>query len=110
MNATSTETRCGYLNLHLWTDIHPYEIVRWVSDETVDVRLMDAIRDVTWSPDFVPGGFCGHLRNNSDQRWTFTSNPDNPIVRVRLGKKGWKSNLGRHVLADSPRKFHDYNF
>lgn len=108
MVTQETLNKFKYMNLHLWTDVHPYEVVRWVSDKTVELRLMDATRITNM--EFVPGGFAAHCRNNSDQRWTYTSNQSNPVIRARLGKKGWRSANGRHVPSTEPLKFHDYNF
>ena len=35
----------------------------------------------------------------------------NPVIRARLRKDGkYHSAYGRHVLADAPVRFYDYNF
>ena len=33
-----------FANLKYWTDVEPYEVVRVISDKTVEVRLMDTIQ------------------------------------------------------------------
>ena len=101
-----------YANEVGYTDVYPYEVVRVVSDKTIEIRAMDSELDPTWKPDMIPGGFCAHTTNNHSQRWFYSSNENNPIIRIRLQKNGqWKTKHGnRHVLADNPRRFYDYNF
>ena len=94
-----------------YSDVYPYEIVRVVSDKTLEVREMKAIRDPNWKPEIIPGGFSGHCTNQDEQRWIIESDFDRPVRRIRLGKKGWKDKYGsRFSLSEKPRKFHDYNF
>ena len=105
---------CGYANFHGWSDIQPCEIVRVVSDKCLEVRFMDAeqlhtVKDLG----YVYGGFFGHAtKNHEGQKWEITSNPKNPVFRIRKHKNGdWKDRGGsRHVLSEEPRKFYDYNF
>ena len=100
-----------FANHHAYTDVNPYEIVRRISDKTIEVRLMDAVRDPSWKRDFIPGGFFGHTANNHSQRWTMTSNPTNEVIRIRLTKRGgWQHKSMRFVLAAKPIHFYDYNF
>lgn len=101
----------NYANQISYTDVHPFEVVRRVSDKTLDVRAMHAVLDASWVPDFEPGGFCGTVVNQRDQKWVITSDDRARVVRIRLGKQGWKdANGGRYQLSDEPVKFHDYNF
>jgi hypothetical protein len=96
-----------------YSDTSPYEIVRVVSDKTIELRAMTAERDENWKPEFIPGGFSAHCTNNGDQRsaWIIKSNPENYTVRARLQKDGsWKSEHGRHTLSKAPAKHYDYNF
>jgi hypothetical protein len=95
-----------------FTDREPCEIVRHVSERTIDVRQMNAVRS---NPEadmgFVPGGFVGHFANQNVQQWTCTPDETNPVVRVRLTRKGWFDKYGqRYNLTYTPHKFHDYNF
>ena len=99
-----------YANMHGWSDVHPYEIVRVISDKTVVVREMVAEKDPEFKPEFIPGGFAGHCTNQSEQTYTYKSCDDGHLMKIRLGKKGWKSQMGRHFLSTEPRKFYDYNF
>lgn len=103
----------NYANHIGYSDVNPYEIVRRVSDRTIEIREMNAVRS---NPEnklgFVPGGFVGHCANQDEQEWTITSNPEARVKRIRLHKDGrWRCKHGeRFVLAVQPRKFYDYNF
>lgn len=111
MTTTTTTAAPKYLNKHGWSDVHPFEVISMSpSGKTAKVREMNATLDPEWKPEWVSGGFAGHVTNNGTQRWLYSSNPDGHIVTVRLCKRGWQSNQGRHVPSDHPVKFHDYNF
>ena len=107
----ATEVYMNYANHYGYSDVNPFEIVRRVSDRTLEVRAMKAERDPSWKPDFIPGGFCGTVVNQSSQQWLIESDPAGHVVRIRLGKHGWKDAQGRRfALSDEPVKFYDYNF
>ena len=101
-----------YANQVGYTDVTPFEVVNKISEKTLEIREMAAVRS---NPNadlgFALGGFVGTFHQQEKQEWKITSNYDYPIIRIRLGKKGWKDAYGnKYVLADSPRKFYDYNF
>ena len=100
----------GYANMHGWSDVAPFEIIRVISPKTIELRAMSAELDDEFKPEFVSGGFAGHCTNQGKQTYKYKSCPEGVVVRARLGKKGWKSSHGRHVLSTEPRKFYDYNF
>lgn len=101
----------NYANHLGWTDVNPYEVVKVVSEKTIEIREMDAERDLTVAMNFVAGGFSAICTNPHDQKWEIKSNPANHTIRIRYGKKGWKDKNGRRfVLAEKPCKFYDYNF
>lgn len=95
-----------------YSDIHPYEVVRRVSDKTIEIREMSARRDEAWKPEFVAGGFSAHCTNQDRQQWIITSNPAAPVIRIRKQKDGqWKDASGaRFGLTADPVKFYDFNF
>ncbi len=107
---TMNANEAAYANRYGYTDIIPYEIVRRISDKTIEVREMKAELDPTWKPEMTSGGFCGHTINNHDQRWIITPNTDNDVIRIRRTKRGWQAGGVMFDLAASPRKFHDFNF
>lgn len=105
-----------FANLHMHSDCHPYEIVRVVSAQTIELRRMTAVLDKSFQPDIAVGGFAGHCSNQQDQKWIYSVDESAPIIRARFRK--WRANnqagfysvYGRHVLSEQPFKFHDYNF
>ena len=102
-----------HANQNGYSDTTPFEIVRVVSDKTIELRSMTTERAADWKPEFVAGGFAGHCTNNGDQRnaWVIKSDADGYNVRARLQKDGsWKSSHGRHSLHTAPIMHHDYNF
>lgn len=101
-----------FANHYGYSDVNPYEVVRVVSDKTIEVRAMDSELDPTWKAEWVVGGFAGQCVNQRTQRWNITSNPNYGTLRLRLGKNGvWKSADGRKFdLNDKPVRFYDYNF
>lgn len=101
-----------FANRHGWSDINPVEIVKVISDKTLEVREMDAERDPSWKMEVIEGGFFGHVVNDKDQKWFIKANPDNDVFRIRKSKSGvWKNKWGaRFVLSSKARKFYDNNF
>lgn len=101
-----------YCNKHLYSDIEPYEVVRIVSEKTVEVREMDYVQ--TKHPKEVNlGGFAAHVADNDSQEYKYTSNEKYPVKRLRfsLSKNQWQDAFGnRYVMSDEPKKFYDYNF
>ena len=100
-----------YANQYGYSDVNPYEVMKIVSDKTLDIRAMSAERDPSWKPEVVTGGFSAVYLNQESQKWIIKSDKDERVVRIRLGKQGWKDANGcRYQLADKPVKFYDYNF
>jgi hypothetical protein len=101
-----------YANYHGYSDAYPYEVVKVVSDKTVEVRAMDSELDPNWKPETIPGGYAGHTVNNFSQEWIITSNPEHPVIRIRKHKNGqWYSkHKQRFVFSDVPVRHYDYNF
>lgn len=101
----------NYANHYGYSDVNPYEVVKVISDKTIEVREMDSEKDPSWVPNWHVGGFAGHCSNQQEQKWFIKSNAENPVVRIRLGKQGWKDKNGRKFgLSAEPIRFYDYNF
>lgn len=101
----------NYANQYGYTDVNPFEVVRVISDKTIEIRAMKAERDPSFKPEFVPGGFSAVCLNDRQQKWIITSDDTAKAIRIRLGKKGWKDKYGNKFgLADKPTKYYDYNF
>jgi hypothetical protein len=109
---TNIKIKEQYANMIGYTDVSPCEIVKRISDKTIEIRNMDAEKDPSWKADFHPGGFFGHTSNQNSQKWIITSNADNRVFRIRLSKNhGWRDANGQtYQLAETPRRFYDYNF
>lgn len=107
----------AFANMIGYTDIEPYEVVRVVSEQTMEIRRMKATLSPDWKPEISPGGFAGHCSNQHSQVWLYESDESAPVIRMRKVKPkhsnrmlSWKSAYGHHRLSDKPCKFHDYNF
>ena len=102
----------NYANQIGYSDINPFEIVRKISDKTIEIREMIAERDRSVELEFIPGGFSAHCRNQNDQKWNISADETAQVVRIRLSKNsGWQDKDGRKFkLAASPVKFYDFNF
>lgn len=101
----------NFANHYGYSDVYPFEVVNVVSDKTIEIREMDAERDESVELKWEVGGFAGHCINQRDQKWFIKSNPENPVIRIRLGKQGWKDKYGRKFgLSEQPVRFYDYNF
>lgn len=87
-----------FANQKLFSDVMPFEIIRKISDKTIEVREMDVKRH----PDAK--GF--------EQNWIITSNPANEVIRIRKNKHNqWRSkNKIRFSLAVEPSYYYDYGF
>lgn len=100
-----------YANMHGYSDVEPYEIVRIVNSKMIEVRSMKCELAKDWKPEVIIGGFVGHTVNNQSQRWTIESDPEGSLMKLRLNVKGeWRSKAGRHSIHFRPVKFYDYNF
>lgn len=78
-----------------WTDLTPFEVVRVVSDKTVDIRKMDVE---------ITGG------DWLDPEYTLHSNEKNPVTRVRRTKTGWKTADGMRIRFGEARYYRDPSF
>jgi hypothetical protein len=112
-------TTAKYANERGYTDVKPWEVIKVVSDQTLEIRLMDAEKG-EWKPEWHAGGFAGHCSNQHEQVWNITSNKNNPVIRIRRRKNPnvysdqpyiWCDKYGqKYDLEDKPVKFYDYNF
>ena len=100
-----------YANHIGYSDVNPFEVVRFVNWKTLDIREMVAT-EKPWMRQFMAGGFLGHVVNQEDQDWDIQPDPEAPVIRIRKHKDGkWYDRHGsRYALAEKPIKFHDFNF
>ena len=82
----------------LWTDRQAFEVVREVSDKTIEIRPME--QDFKWQNGY-----------GSEQVWSFISCPDCPTFRIRKTKKDyWVSKGRKFFLSDKPQAYYDPHF
>ena len=78
-----------------WTDMTPYEVVRVISDKTIEIRELDVE---------ITGG------DWLDPEYKLISNDECPIERARLGKMGWKLRDGKKIYVGHARYYRDPSF
>lgn len=102
-----------YCNHIGYSDIEPYQVVRYISDTTVEVRGMDFVPDPDFKPQFISRGFSAVCQNQNEQKWIITSSSSAIPFRVRYSKSKdrWQDKNGCEFrMSDKPVKFFDYNF
>jgi len=95
-----------------YSDVDAYEIVKVISDKTIEVRKMDTKHDISHLKQYA-GGFCGHVEDQRNQKVTYASNPDAEVIRIRRKKNNpeqWCNGNQRFGLTEKPYAFYDYNF
>jgi len=98
-----------YANHIMWSDVQSYEIIKIVSNKCVVIRRMDATM-IEKPQNFEIGGFSAICLDNYNQKWSFASNENNPTMKIRLTKTGWKNGNFKFAMSDEPCEFYDYNF
>ena len=90
-----TLEQATHANLHLYSDVYPYEIVRKISNKTLEVRKMN---------------YKSTSRDFSNQQWKCYSDEKFPILRIRLHKDGtWRDTRNqncRYLLNTKPDCYH----
>ena len=102
-----------YANQYGYSDVEPFEVIKKISDITMEIRAMDAEQINAKEMAFVAGGFSHICTNQYAQEWDIKSNPENPTIRIRYSKakQRWQDKNGRrYKLSDKPNKFYDFNF
>ena len=102
-----------FANHYGYSDVNPFEVVKVISDKTIEIREMDAERDESFKLEFHVGGFSAHCSNQRDQKWFIKSNETYSTIRIRYSKRhnAWKCKDGRKFfLSNEPIKFYDWNF
>lgn len=78
-----------------WTDMTPFEVVRVISDKTIEIRQLDVE---------ITGG------DWLDPEYKLISNDEHPVVRARRGKMGWKLSDGMKIYVGGARYYRDPSF
>jgi hypothetical protein len=99
-----------YVCEYLYSDVHAYEIVKVVSDKTLEVRKIDTKHNIAHLKQYA-GGFAGHVAGQHNQKVTYETNPDNEVIRIRKKKNGgWGYKDCKFGLSEEPYAFYDFNF
>lgn len=92
-----------------WSERYPYrEVSRTAKTVTLQRVLVDPDPEWIAKKQFIPGGFVGHVPNQSEQTWVFKGLGER-TTRIYRTKKGW----GRHgtrFVENAAHEFYDYNF
>lgn len=109
MNAITTSQYANHIG---YSDVTPYEIIAISkSGKKITIRAMAAERDLEWKPEWNIGGFVANCSNQNDQNWKIEPDENGLVLEARLRKDGcFHSPMGRHKIADAPRRFYDFNF
>ena len=101
-----------HVSEYCYTDVRAYEIVKVVSDQTIEIRAMEVKHDISHLTQHV-GGFSAHTENQHNQKVTYASKSNNPVIRIRRktnNPNAWTGNGSRFGLTETPYAFYDYNF
>ena len=97
-----------------YTDCEPYEIIRVISEQTIEIRPMETKLINAADLNFEVGGFSAHCTNGRAQKYSYESNPDADTIRIRKRKGSstglWGKGSLNFYLAEEPYKYYDYNF
>ena len=96
---------------YAYSDVNPYEVLRVVSDDCLEVREMNHEADPNDKPQFVPGGFSAHCTHFGSR--IISVNPNGRVFRIRRKKKDptrWGYKSLRFALDKEPHAYYDYNF
>jgi len=78
------------------SDSYPYEVIGIVSEKCLEIRQMKA--DGCLNKDMC------------DQNWVITQDPNGQVLRIRKGKRGWKSAGGTPYSVGTARRYYDPHF
>jgi len=94
-----------------YSDVRAYEIIKVVSDKTLEIRELATQFDISHLEQ-VAGGYMGHVVNQRAQKVTYETNTENPIIRIRKKKNSddWTYKGSRFGLQENPYAFYDFNF
>ena len=98
------------VTVHFYTDAHAYTIIRRTA-KTLTLRRCKATLDPNFKPNFIPGGFAGHVTNQSEQRYTYDEDENGSVRRANWSEKKHGFYVGRELSVSPGRhEFYDYNF
>jgi hypothetical protein len=96
-------TEVGYSQLYPW-------VATKRTAKTATLAKVVVKKDPDWKPDFIPGGFCAHCTNQSDQTWLFDRIEHTAVTTIRLNNRGQWAHKGVRFIPNRATEFYDYNF
>lgn len=99
-----------YVSNYMYSDIQAFEVVRTISDKTVEIRRMTAT--LQNKMEFVPGGFSANCTTNHNQKYAFESKETGETIKIRWSEKkgGWFNGGSLFVMENKPQEKYDFNF
>lgn len=98
---------------HGYSDAEAYTVIEVNKAGTVLVLQRDkATLSPDFKPNFIPGGFVGHVTNNREQSYTYERDPNGDKVKVRLRKDGlfYPAKSKMSITIGYRSEYYDYNF
>lgn len=92
-----------------WTDKHAYTIIARTAN-TLTLRRCKAILDPDFKPDFIPGGFCGTVINQHEQRYSYEEDENGHIIKAYWSEKNKCFRWDGLYVVPGRHEFYDYNF
>jgi hypothetical protein len=94
----------------LYSDRHAGTIVK-VTKSTITIRQDKAIRDPSFKPEWVPGGFSAICLNQNDQKWNYEPDEHGTIRTLHWSRKHCRFGTSENPVAIKGRhEYYDYNF
>lgn len=96
-------TEIGYSERYPWREVSR-------TAKTVTLQKVLVRHDPEWAAkrEFIPGGFCGHVPNQSEQTWLYKGLGQS-TMRIFKTKRGW-GRKGVRFVEGAAHEFYDYNF
>lgn len=100
------------VTMYLYSDRKAYTVIAKTA-KTITIQRDKAIRDPSFKPEWVPGGFSAICTNCGDQAWTYERDPSGEVVRCRWSEKYGRYQTGSDgsiAIGRGRHEYYDYNF
>lgn len=97
------------MTLYLYSDSHAYTVIKKTA-KSITLRRDKAILDPAFKPDFIPGGFCGTVTNQHEQRYTYEPDPGGDVIRAFWSERYMCYRWNGLSIGPGRHEFYDYNF
>lgn len=100
------------VTLHFYSDAEAHTVIARTA-KTMKIQRDKAVRDPSFKPEWVPGGFSAICTNSEDQKWTYEPDPKGTITVCHWSEKHgrWQAGSAGSLRVSRGRHEHyDYNF